>query len=191
MAQKEQKASLSAHGWTVTADAKLETIKVEHVALGTLIDNGRLARLEGSARMPLRDWALGRGSNDQFTIETAQPHSFWRFDLQDGSLTIATTDSDAILNATVASPGTRQLARLMDPSGVPVKWAGTDEAHDGYGAPETQKQSHLPRSNSDVMMFALGPVSASTLHSLFDRPYRHRHRLSRENLPGPPQRKTG
>jgi Melibiase/Alpha galactosidase C-terminal beta sandwich domain len=170
MAQNEGMASVSAHGWTVTADAKLEKVKVEHDGLGTLMDNVRLFRLEGLVKAPLRGWLLGKGSNDQFTIETAQPHSFWRFDLHNGSLTIATTASEAFINATVAAPESRQLARLMDPSGVPVRWAGTDEAHDGYGAPETLKQSYLPRSNSDVMMFALGPISASTLHSLFDRP---------------------
>ena len=34
----------------------------------------------------------------------------------------------------------------------------------------TQRQSYLPRQNSDIMYFALGSVSAGTLHSLFDRP---------------------
>ena len=170
MAQSREGTSVSAHGWTVTADAKLEQIKVEHAGLGTMMDNVRLFRLEGSAKTPLHNWTLGKGASNQLTIESAQPHTFWRFDLDDGSLTIASTAIDAFLNATVAAPETRQLARLMDPSGVPVTWAGTDEAHDGYGAPETRRESHLPRSNSDVMMFALGPISASNLHSLFDRP---------------------
>jgi len=170
VAQKTETASIAAHGWTVAADAKLEQIKVEHAGLGTVMENVRLFRLEGSDETPLHSWTFGKSASDQLTIETAQPHTFWRFDLDNGSLTIASTASDAFLNAIVAAPETRQLARLMDPFGVPVTWAGTDEAHDGYGAPETRRESHLPRSNSDVMMFALGPISASTLHSLFDRP---------------------
>ena len=40
---------------------------------------------------------------------------------------------------------------------------------DGYHGEVTHNRSYLPRQNSDVLYFALGPVSASTLHSLFDR----------------------
>lgn len=170
MAQKNEIVSVSGHGWTVTADPTREEIRVEHDGLGTVMDNVYLFRLEGLSQTRLRGWELGRGTSDQLTIETAQPHSFWRLDMEDGTLTISSTNSDAVIDATVPAPNNRQLARLMDPAGVPVNWAGTDEVHDGYGGPETQRQSFLPRRNPDVMYFALGPISSSTLHSLFDRP---------------------
>jgi len=39
----------------------------------------------------------------------------------------------------------------------------------GYGGSETRNQSYLPHRNPEIMYFALGPVSSSNLHSLFDR----------------------
>ena len=52
---------------------------------------------------------------------------------------------------------------------MPVEWKGTAEVKEGYGGSETIHPSFLPARNPEVMYFALGQVSASTLHGLFDR----------------------
>jgi hypothetical protein len=57
----------------------------------------------------------------------------------------------------------------MDPQGIPVDWEGTREVEKGYGGKQTQNRSFLPRRNPEVMYFALGLVSSSNLHALFDR----------------------
>ena len=170
LAQQKEVTSVSSHGWTVRVDARLEEIKVEHEGLGTVMDKVHLYRVQSATKTSLRGWTVGRDPGDQLTIETANPRTFWRLAQEDGSLILSSTVSDALVEARVNAPNGRQLARLMDPAGVPVNWAGTDEAHDGYGTPETRRASFLPRSNADVMYFTLGLTSASTLHSLFDRP---------------------
>ena len=167
--QSSDQMSASGNGWTATADAKQEEIRVVREGLGTVMDHIHLFRSEGNSRTQLGGWTLGRGASNQLTIETAQPHTFWRLDLDDNSLTVATTASDALFTAAVPAPKDRQPARLLDRAGVPVTWSGTDEAHDGYGTPMTQRPSFLPRTNAGVMYFSLGPTSALTLHSLFDR----------------------
>jgi Melibiase len=169
MGQGNGPSSASGHGWTVTADAKQEEIRIARDGLGTVMDHVRLFRAQAASRTPLHQWTLGRAASNQLTIETSQPRSFWRLDLDDNTLTIAVTVNDALLTATVPAATDRRPARLIDPAGVPVTWSGTDEAHDGYGTPMTQRPSFLPRTNADVMYFSLGPASALTLHSLFDR----------------------
>lgn len=169
MAQVNGVASASGYGWNVTADAQLEAIRVTHDGLGTVIENAHLFLAGADSLTPLHGWKLRRGAGNQLTIETAAPQTSWRIELNDGSMTISSTETNALVTATSPSPKDRPLARLMDPSGVPVVWAGTDEVHDGYGGSETRSRSFLPRKNPDVMYFALGQVSASTLHSLFDR----------------------
>ena len=154
----------------MTADARLEVLNVTHDGLGPVIENIHLFVPGASTTTPLRGWKLGRDASNQLRIETTAPQTTWRVDLNDGSLTISSTATNALVTATVPAPKDRLIARLMDPDGVPVNWTGTDEVHDGYGGSETQSRSFLPRTNADVMYFALGPVSASTLHSLFDRP---------------------
>ncbi len=52
---------------------------------------------------------------------------------------------------------------------MPVDWVGTNEVVGSYGGSETRNPSFLPRRNPECMTFALGQVSSSNLHSLFDR----------------------
>lgn len=82
---------------------------------------------------------------------------------------MSSTSNDGVLAAEVPASRDRVVARTMDPQGVPVDWIGTQEVAEGYGGEVTHNRSHLPRKNSDVLYFALGQVSASTFHSLFDR----------------------
>ncbi len=74
------------------------------------------------------------------------------------------------------------VARLLDPGGIPVDWVGTAEVEHGYGGSKTRNPSFLPARNPDVMYFALGQVSASTLHALFDRKSDTAIRFSDETL---------
>ncbi len=73
------------------------------------------------------------------------------------------------MTAAAPAPRTRIPARTLDESGSPVIWQGTGEVAHGYGGALTQHRSYLPRKNPEVMYFALGPVSGSVFHSLFDR----------------------
>jgi Melibiase len=170
IAQASSELSVSGHGWKLTADSRTEQLRIDYDKLGAVMTGIQLFLAGNKANVPLHNWALGKDSSNRLTIQSENPRSFWRFDLEDGVLIISTTVDHAVLTASTPAPPNRQLARLMDPGGVPVKWAGTDEVHDGYGGPVTQRASYLPRRNSGVMYFALGAVSATTLHSLFDRP---------------------
>ena len=79
------------------------------------------------------------------------------------------TARGAVLTGEAPAPADRIVARLLDPAGTPVDWVGTDEVKSSYGGSETHNRSYLPVRNADVMYFSLGPVAATTLHSLFDR----------------------
>jgi len=170
IAQASSELSVSGHGWKLTADSRTEQLRIDYDKLGAVMTGIQLFLAGNKANVPLHNWALGKDSSNRLTIQSENPRSFWRFDLEDGALIISTTVDHALLTASTPAPPNRQLARLMDPGGVPVKWTGTDEVQDGYGGPVTQRASYLPRRNSGVMYFALGAVSATTLHSLFDRP---------------------
>ena len=169
-AQAQALESASAYGWKITADAQTEQIQLTHDQLGVVMANIRLVLPAEGSNAPVHGWTLGKAAGNQLTIQSARPGSFWRFSLEDGYITISTTAGDASLLASTPAPRTRQPARLMDRGGVPVTWSGTDEVHDGYGGPVTQRPSYLPQKNANVMYFSLGQTSAATLHSLFDRP---------------------
>jgi hypothetical protein len=166
---------VSGHGWTVTADGRVETITVSNGSLGTVIEEAHLLVLDGGERKALHGWKVRRETSDQITIETHEPQTFWRIKLTDGLLVISSTVSDGLLTATAPISGgvpgepVRQAVHLIDTNGVPVTWAGNDEVHNNYGGSDTERLSYLPRKNADVMTFALGPVAATNLHSLFDQ----------------------
>jgi hypothetical protein len=50
MGQIKDQSSASGHGWTVTADAKLEEIRVAHDRLGTVMDHIQLFRAQAGSR---------------------------------------------------------------------------------------------------------------------------------------------
>jgi len=156
-------------GWKVTADPAAESVAIAHEGLGPVVENLHIYLSGTAAPTALHGWTLGREASNQLTIQTAEPLTFWTFDLKDGGLTISSTAANALVTATVPAARDRPVVRLIDKGGVPVEWAGTDEVHDGYGGSETKNPSFLPRRNADVMYLALGPVSARGLHSLFDR----------------------
>ena len=170
LAQAPSEQSVSGYGWKVTADSRTEQLRIDYDKIGAVMTGVQLFLAGENLNVPLRNWTLGKDSSNRLTVESKSPRTFWRFDLEDDALMISTTAAHAVVTASTPAPQTRQLARLMDPGGVPVKWTGTDEVHDGYGGAVTRRPSYLPRRNSGVMYFALGAISATTLHSLFDRP---------------------
>jgi hypothetical protein len=170
IAQQASELSVSGYGWKVTADSRTEQLRIDHDKVGAVMTRIQLFIGGDNSKLPLHNWKLKKDSSNSLTVQSENPRSFWRFDLEDCALIISNTADHAVLTASTPAPQTRQLARLMDPGGVPVRWTGTNEVHDGYGGGVTQRVSYLPRQNSDVMYFALGPISATTLHSLFDRP---------------------
>jgi hypothetical protein len=170
IAQAASELSVSGYGWKVTADSRTEQLRMDHDKVGAVMTRIQLFIGGDNSKIQLHNWTLGKDSSNRLTVQSESPRSFWRFDLEDCALIISTTADHAVLTASTPAPQTRQLARLMDPGGVPVSWTGTDEVHDGYGGGVTQRASYLPRRNSGVMYFALGLISATTLHSLFDRP---------------------
>jgi hypothetical protein len=170
-AQTPSEHSVSAYGWKLTADDRTGQLRIDHDRIGPVITAIQLFVGENDpSKVPLRNWTSRIESSSRLTVQSDNPQSFWRFELEDGAVVISSTSDHTVLTGSTSAPPTRQVARLMDPGGVPVDWTGTDEVHDGYGGAITKRRSYLPRRNNDIMYFALGSVSAGTLHSLFDRP---------------------
>jgi hypothetical protein len=144
-------------------------LSITHDNLGTVIKNVRL-NLQGERDLlRLKSWSVERKAEDQLSIITAQPQTAWLFELGTNMLKISSTSADAVLTAEAPASPDRVVARLLDTQGVPVTWVGTD-AGGSWGASETRNPSFLPNRNPECMYFALGQVSSSNLHSLFDRP---------------------
>jgi hypothetical protein len=168
-AQAASPATVSSDGWSVTLDEQRHTFSVSHEILGTVLADARL-NLRGERGLNrLTNWSVERKSQNQLSIRTAKPPTAWLIELAPNALKISSTSTDAVLTAKALAPSDRIVARLLDPQGVPVDWVGTNEVVESYGGRETRNPSFLPSRNPDVMYFALGQVSSSNLHSLFDR----------------------
>jgi hypothetical protein len=161
--------TITSDGWTVTADAAQHNITVSHETLGVLLMEARLNLRGERGLKPLPNWSVEKADGNQVSIETANPPSAWLIELLPSALKISCTSTDAVLTAQAPAPPSRIVARLMDPQGFPVDWVGSHEVVGSYGGRETRHHSFLPRRNPEVMYFALGQVSGSNLHSLFDR----------------------
>jgi len=158
--------SIAANGWTVTATPGQGRLTIAREGLGTLMRNVRLG-LRGAPAFS--GWSAERLEGGRLSIKTVRPRTGWMLQLAPDAFIISGTSSDGILTAEAPAPPDRIVARTMDPQGVPVDWIGTPEVSTDYGGSVTRNRSHLPRRNPDVLYFALGQISASTLHSLFDR----------------------
>jgi hypothetical protein len=156
-------------GWSVKADAERGLLTIAHDRLGTVVENVRL-NLQGPGGLsPWTTWTAEKKSTRQLLVRTTQPRSTWVVELSQDTLKVSSTSTRAVLTAEAPAPPDRIVARILDPGGVPVDWVGTDEVAHGYGGSETHNPSFLPARNPEVMYFALGQVSGSTLHALFDR----------------------
>jgi len=161
--------TVSSDGWTITADGQQGVISVTYENLGTILKDVRLNLRGPQGLQQLKGWSVAKIGENELTIHSAEPRTAWDFKLGPEALTISTTTAEGVLTAEAPATPDRIVARLLDPQGVPVTWVGTDEVKDGYGASETRNPSFLPRRNPEVMYLALGQVSDSRLHSLFDR----------------------
>ncbi len=168
-AKAEVPLAISSQGWTITASPELGTLSVSQERLGPVLQNVRLSVQGEHSLSPLTEWSVAKSSQSLLTIRTVHPIAAWTFEIRPDYLKISSTLANAVLTAEAPAPLNRIPARPLDPRGTPVEWMGTNEAMLEYGGAETSYQSFLPSTNPEVMYFAMGLVSASTLHALFDR----------------------
>ncbi|HXY40066.1 MAG TPA: alpha-galactosidase [Vicinamibacteria bacterium] len=160
--------SLSQDGWTLSADPDQGLLAVAHEKLGTLLRSARLNVVRDGGLQP---WATfsAETAGRELRLRTIRPRATWVFAAGADGISVSSTSPQAVLTAEVPAPADRMVARLLDATGTAVDWVGTDEVAQGYGGSETRNSSFLPAKNPDVMYLALGPVSATTLHAIFDR----------------------
>lgn len=168
-AQSSKRLEIQSQHWSVVADAAQQRIQISFGKLGTVVHDLQLWLLVDGQRTEASHWELGQQGQSVLTIRTMQPQSCWSFTIAGDTLLISTTSSSGLVTARADAPPARIPARLMDDEGPQVLWKGTNEAQEAYGGDDVASISHLPRSNPDVMYFALGTASVSPFHALFDR----------------------
>jgi hypothetical protein len=161
--------ALTQDGWTVTADGERGLLAVSHDRLGAVLQNARLNLRGEQGLVAWTSWSVEKSGTRQLLLRTATPPTVWIVEPGPEGLRVSSTSTRGVLTAEAPAPPDRRVARLLDPAGTPVDWLGTAEVKHGYGGSETRNPSFLPSRNPDVMYFALGQVSASNLHGLFDR----------------------
>jgi Melibiase/Alpha galactosidase C-terminal beta sandwich domain len=161
--------TMNTQGWTITADPGTSTLSVANQSLSVILQNVRINLESEHALHPVTNWSIEQTNQSLLTIRTTHPIAAFAFQVSGPLLKISSTYSNAVLSAQAPAPLSRIPARLMDTTGFPVVWAGTDEAQLEWGGQETRRPSFLPSKNPEVMYFGLGQVSGNTFHSLFDR----------------------
>ena len=169
VAQSQQHASVSSDGWTITADGATAVLSISHDKLGPVMKDVRLNLEDRNGWRPPAGWSVERDGPRRLRVRTTEPRTAWSFEVGANFLKISCTSTSALVTAELPAPGDRIPARILDPRGAPVDWVGTDEVVHSYGGSETRNPSFLPSRNPEVMYFALGQVSGSSFHSLFDR----------------------
>jgi hypothetical protein len=161
--------AVTSQGWSIIADRDRSVLTISQQKLGVVLKDVRINLENGSELVAVAGWSVDRGSSSELTLHTVNPIAAWTFDLSQNILKISSTATNSILTAQAPARLDRIPARVLDPRGFPVDWIGTDEAMREYGGTETLNQSFLPQKNPEVMYFALGLVSGSAFHNLFDR----------------------
>lgn len=161
--------TLSGSGWTINANPMTGVLSLSHDSLGLVMKDIRLNLKSKQSFTQLKDWTAEKKGENQLEVQTKQPASVWIFELNKNNLIISCTSSDMVLTGIAPASSERVVSRLLDHQGVPVNWTGTDELKGSWNGNETRNPSNLPSKNPEVMTFGLGQVSASNLHSLFDR----------------------
>lgn len=161
--------ALSSSGWTITANPELGVLSLAHDSLGLVMKEIRLNLKSKHGLIPLKGWTAEKNREGQLTIRTVQPGPTWIFEMNQNNVIISCTSSDMVLTAEAPASIERVVARLLDTQGVPVTWKGSDEIILSWHGNNTCNPSFLPVKNPEIITFALGQVSASNLHSLFDR----------------------
>ncbi|MGA2863079.1 MAG: alpha-galactosidase [Verrucomicrobiota bacterium] len=164
-----QEPSVSHAGWKLDADPTAGTLAIGHATLGVLLTNVQLNVQTPHGIRPSKAWTIGKDHSNRLLIKTAEPQNAWLFEMGDSALKISCAAPYPVLTAQIPVSKDRVTARLLDPEGMPVEWKGTGEVAGSYGGSITRNPSHLPRQNTECMYFALGRVSGSIFHCLFDR----------------------
>lgn len=161
--------TLSYSGWTITADPAMEQLIIAHDSLGVVLKEITLnIKIKNDIR-PLKGWTVEKKEENKLAIQTSGPGTAWIFELNRNYVVISGTTAELFLTARAPASGERVVSRLLDRTGVPVSWTGTNEITGSWNGKETINPSNLSSRNPEVMTFALGQVSALNLHSLFDR----------------------
>jgi hypothetical protein len=170
-AMEETPVVIASQGWTITASPEKGVLDISQATLGLVLKDVRinLQNERGYELLPVTGWSIGQGNQSLLTIHTAHPVAAWTFEIDHDTIKISSTLTRAILTAEAPAPLNRIPVRALDPHGFPVDWVGTNEAMINFGGNETRNPSFLPQNNPEVMYFALGLVSGSAFHELFDR----------------------
>ena len=168
-AKADKPLTITREGWSVSFEEAQRTLTVSYETLGVVLKDVRL-NLRGERSLNLlKNWSVEKKGQNRLSIRTVKPATAWLVELAPNTLKISSTSTDGVLTANAPASSDRIVARLLDPQGVPVDWVGTHEILGYAGAHETRNPSFLPSRNPEVTYFALGQVSSSNLHSLFDR----------------------
>jgi hypothetical protein len=168
-ADAQATVTINAQGWSISADPGRSSLSISHESLGTILQDVRL-NLEGNRELSaLSGWSVEKTSQLVLTVHGVHPSGAWVFAICGNDLRISSTFANAVLTGEAPAPMNRIPARTLDPEGFPVNWVGTNEAMLEYGGKETENRSFLPQKNPEVTYFAMGLVSGSSFHSLFDR----------------------
>ena len=162
-------AVLTSGEWTIEADGNRGRLTLKHARLGTVLEDVHLNLDASGGLTELRQWEAETSGSDRVLVRSSLPRTTWIFEIVGNDLRISSSAPAAVLTGQAPVSRTRRLARLLDPDGSPVSWQGTGEVAGSYGGSMTRNPSFLPRHNPECMYFALGQVSASTFHSLFDQ----------------------
>jgi hypothetical protein len=161
--------TLKSSGWTISADPALQQLTIYHDSLGVVLNEIKLNTKYRVGVKPIGKWAAEKTGENKLSVNTENPASSWTFELNPDNIIISATTAEMVITARAPASADRMVSRLLDPEGVPVNWRGTDEITVSWNGRDTQNPSALPSQNPEVMTFSLGKVSASNLHSLFDR----------------------
>jgi hypothetical protein len=161
--------TITSAGWTISADESLAQLTISNDALGMVLENVHLNFRSAEGLTSAQAWTAEATAENQLSIRTRDSRIVWVFELHPNELRISSASSESVLTGHAPASFQRILARLMDRQGTPVDWVGTGEVAVSYGGSYTHNLSFLPRRNPDCAYFALGQVSAASLHSLFDR----------------------
>jgi len=161
--------SVSSGGWTISANESLAQLTISNDSLGIVLQNVKLNFRSTQGLAQAREWTAEQKAENQLSIRTRDSRMLWIFELHMNELRISSTTSDSVLTGQAPGSPQRLVARLLDRQGIPVDWVGTGEVAVTYGGSYTHNLSFLPRRNPDCAYFALGQISATGLHSLFDR----------------------
>ncbi len=164
-----QPASVFGHGWKVTVERFPATLRIEHQSLGIIADRVVMALPQpGGLTAVKRFRGISKRPSD-LVLFSEEPLIVCSIQLGDGRLSISTSSSQAVLVAQLPVGKDRFPVRLLDPTGTPVNWVGTDEVVGSFGGRGTINQSFLPIRNPECMYFTLGPTNNQNLDDLFDR----------------------